>query len=436
MQFSIQIIKEEEFTGLAENAVGSMLSIAAYFLDKKAKKLSKRFYVTCVKESQELEDFLDDHGARNNKTWVYFRELVASIRNFSSTAYMVSHILSRVNFYSLNPASTLAFISDASSVLEFLHLTITTLCEHLIAEAASLGVTAKPFPLDENIYEENIVAQVLPHNINDEGGSDIQEKVARVASELIGAHDKSQSVMFEKKLSSRNLDCKIIPERINEETLRDIETSVHNAQSIYDTYIQKTPFEAENPLLTSLRGHISVALHLLGVAKELSHFFERHEMSVRKELTRKKISKSIQRKRLLEVIVNFSLHYYTIFINDGNALANEVQNSFTIVESVIVNVPEGLGFHLRPSTLVAKVANHYGSKMAMLVNGKEFDATSVIDIMWAGGMIKKEGITSIQFRGDKNAVRDIALLAEANYGEDPMGNSTPLPSPLSYLRQQ
>ena len=436
MQFSIQIIKEKNFIPRAEKAAGNLLSIASYFLDKKAKKLSKRFYVTCVKESQDLEDFLDDHGARSNKTWIYFRELVASIRNFSSTAYMVSHILSRVNFYNLSESSTKSFISDASSMLEFLHSTITTLCSHLTAEAASLGLTGTAVVLDENVFEESIITQVLPHNINDEGSCDIQEKVARVATELINAYDKSQGIMFEKKLSARNLDTSIIPDRINEETLRDLEANVHNAQSIYDTYIQKTPFEADHQKLVSLRGHISVALHLLGIAKELSHFFERHEMGVRKEITRMKIAKIIQRKKLLEVIVNFSLHYYTIFIHDGKKLANEIQDNFTVVDSVIVKAPEGLGFHLRPSTLVAKVAHHYGSKLSMMVNGKEFDAASVIDIMWAGGMIKKEVITTIEFRGDKKAIRDISLLADANYGEDTMGNSTPLPGPLSYLRQE
>jgi hypothetical protein len=50
-------------------------------------------------------------------------------------------------------------------------------------------------------------------------------------------------------------------------------------------------------------------------------------------------------------------------------------------------------------------------------------------------MIKKEGITSIEFCGDKNAIKDIELLAGANYGEDTLGNSTPLPPALSYLRQ-
>lgn len=435
MQFSIQIIKEEDFVPLAQKAAGTLLSIALNFPDKNAARLSKRFYVTCIKESQEFEDFLDDHGARSNKKWVYLRELVASIRNFSSTAYMVSHILSRVNFYCLNVRSTEAFIKDASAVLEFLHSSLSLLCSHFADESTCLRLTGTPVVLDENVFEENIVRWTLPNNINDECGADIEAKVARVATELINAHDKSKSVMFEKKLGARNLDSSIIPEIINEETLRDLEANVHNAQSIYDTYIQKTPFEANNQNLLCLRGHISVALHLLGVAKELSHFCERHEPGVSKELKRKKTTRILQRKKLLDVVVNFALYYYTMYINDGKNLANEIQANFMVVDTVSVSVPEGLGFHLRPSTLVAKVANHYGSKMSMLVNGKEFDAASVIDIMWAGGMIKKEGITTIEFSGDKNAVRDIALLAGANYGEDAIGASTPLPPALSYLRQ-
>jgi hypothetical protein len=194
MQFSIQIIQEENFVPLAKKAAGSMLSIAVCFPDKNAARLSKRFYVTCIKESQELEDFLDDHGAQSNKTWVYFRELVASIRNFSSTAYMISHMLSRINFYCLDTRSTQSFRRDAAAVLEFLHMSLTILCSHLADEAKSLGLIDSPVLPDENSFEESIVTQVLPHNINDERGTDIEEKVARVATELIVAHDKSESV--------------------------------------------------------------------------------------------------------------------------------------------------------------------------------------------------------------------------------------------------
>ena len=61
-------------------------------------------------------------------------------------------------------------------------------------------------------------------------------------------------------------------------------------------------------------------------------------------------------------------------------------------------------------------------KVAFHPDDKFFDEFS--DLM-AGSVGKK-----IQ-----KAIDDLELLAEANYGEDKMGNSTPLPDKLSYLRQ-
>ncbi len=434
MEFFVEIIKEKDFVPLANKASHNMLTYSNYLLENRHKQLSKKFFVTCVKESIELEDFLDDHGARNNKIWVYFGELVASIRNFSSTAYIISHILSRIKFYKLDNKKSVAFVKEAQKRLSFLQESIFALFSHLQDEAKNLGLTIPTAFLDESCFEEHLVVKSLPQNINDEGGEDIHGDIARVATELINAFNESGVFLFNRKVAIRNLDISIIPEKINEETLRHLEAHVHNSQSMYDTYIQKTPIEAEHPVLKSLRGHISVTLHLLGVARSLSHFFERHETSIRQEATRKKIAKIIQQKKVLDVIINFALYYYTAFIHDGQKCAHEILDKFTIVESRKVKVPEGLGFHLRPSTLVAKIANHYGSKLTMLVNNNEFDASSVIDIMWAGGMIKKEGITEVEFQGDKNAIRDVEVLASVNYGEDTIGNSTPLPDELTYLR--
>jgi phosphotransferase system HPr-like phosphotransfer protein len=184
-----------------------------------------------------------------------------------------------------------------------------------------------------------------------------------------------------------------------------------------------------------LRGYISVSLHLLSIAKELTHFYERHESSIRQEITHKKMALLIKHTDILETIVNFALFYYTIFISRTEQLANEILAQFTVTTTATVPVPEGLGFHLRPSTLVAKIAIHHGGSVTMKIQGKEFDATSVIDIMWAGGMIKKEGISEVVFAGGKNAVDDLIALAQANYGEDTLGNSTVLPDALMYLRQ-
>lgn len=57
-----------------------------------------------------------------------------------------------------------------------------------------------------------------------------------------------------------------------------------------------------------------------------------------------------------------------------------------------------------------------------------------MDIQWAGGKIQKENITRVVFEGDVRALKDIEILAAANYGEDTMGKGVPLPKELKYLR--
>lgn len=435
MEFSIEIIQESEFAPLAEKASQGLLNFAAYFTESPNARLNKKSLVALVKESIQLEDFLDDHGARSNKNWLYYGEIVASLRGFAGIAYMINHILSRLKFYNLDEQSISAFMRDAEKRLKFLNTSIFALLKSLLDEACKRNL-ATPVPdMHDDSFDERIVVKVLPGNRDEEDVNDIHEYIFRISSKLVDAVKASQAIFIEHTIPRRNLHADMIPGRINEETLRHLEMHVHNAQSMYDTYIQKTPLESENPQLKSLRGYISVSLHLLSIAKELTHFYERHESSIRREITHKKISLLIKHTDVLETIVNFALYYYTLFISRTEQLAHEILARFTVTITASVPVPAGLGFHLRPSTLVAKIAMHYGGTVTMILNNREFDATSVIDIMWAGGIIKKEAISEVVFTGDKNAINDIIALANVNYGEDTLGNSTDLPESLKYLRQ-
>jgi len=437
MKFFSEIITEEDFANLAEKPAHNILNFAACFSGKNNhNELNMKHYMSLVKESMELEDFLDDHGARNNKKWVFLGELVASIRNFSKTAYTISHIIRRINHYKLEGKHVKAFTADAKKKLQFLNESIILLFISLIKEAETLNLKIPKGQLSDEDFIDSIAVKTLPQNIDESESTDLKEKINRVATEYNNSFNASTKIIFARKVPAKNLDSDYIPDKINEETLRQIESTTHNAQSMYDTYIHKTVIESQNNNLRSLRGHISITLHLLGIAKELCHFIERHETTVRKESSQQKISKIIKRKKVIDTVINFSLYYYTFFAKQGSNIADSILSEFTVLNSATVSVPEGLGFHLRPSTLVAKISNHYSSKLLMIVNGKEFDAGSVIDIMWAGGMIKKENITEVEFRGDKHAVRDIQYLSKSNYGEDTMGNSTPLPDELTYLRKE
>ena len=72
--------------------------------------------------------------------------------------------------------------------------------------------------------------------------------------------------------------------------------------------------------------------------------------------------------------------------------------------------------------------------MELVIGEDRFDASSVLDIQWAGGKIQKENITEVDFEGDVRALKDIEILASVNYGEDSIGKGVPLPKELKYLR--
>lgn len=66
-------------------------------------------------------------------------------------------------------------------------------------------------------------------------------------------------------------------------------------------------------------------------------------------------------------------------------------------------------------------------------NGREYDASSLLRITLAGGLIARKGYKTVLFKGDKRALHDLKLLSQYNYGEDEKGNQAVLPPELSHL---
>ena len=60
---------------------------------------NKKHYFQLINESDSLESFLDDYGARYNRTYAFLTELVASVRWFAQSGYCVSHFLGRIESY-------------------------------------------------------------------------------------------------------------------------------------------------------------------------------------------------------------------------------------------------------------------------------------------------------------------------------------------------
>ncbi len=397
---------------------------------------SKKLYSTMICASQLLEDFLDFHGAKNNEDWYFYRELAAAVRHLNTASYSQKHISNRLDFYLIEDAED--FKKEGEVTLNFLMSTIRKLAPVIIDEARRLNIPLPEKPFDYSNFPAVSTSEMLKYNIDDKDKDQQKKNIVKIASEFLGIAANFDHFRFYKPYSFDEM-LSIVPEQINEVEIRQFEMLVHNLQSSFDTYVIHGGYWFGNRKLKALRGCFSVVFHLLQMMGKLLHFYERHLH----EAGYKNIYKSVQVQleklvnplKLLDRTLNYGLFYVCHFLNNGKKLAQEILNENIERSSIAVGIPVKLGFHSRPSLLVAKIVQHYGGQVELCIDSDRFDAGSVLDLQWAGGKINKEGLDQVVFEGDSRALKDIVILAGVNYGEDSIGKGIPLPNELQYLRQ-
>jgi phosphotransferase system HPr-like phosphotransfer protein len=397
---------------------------------------TKPLFSKLIGTSQVLEDFLDYHGAKNSREWYFYRELSAAVRHLSLAGYSQTHILNRIVFYGLPDSET--FEKEGTAALFFLRKSLMKLAPAIIEEARRLKISVPTKSYDLEDFPGITTSEMLDYDIDDTD-KDLQKKnIVKIASEFLSIAATFEPLGFYKPYKLKEI-LEIVPDRVNEVEMRRFEMLVHNLQSSFDTYVIHGGYRFGNRKLKDLRGYFSVVFHLLQMIGRLLHFYERHLHEAGYKDSYKKVqvqlASLIDPETLLDRTINFGLYYVCHYLTTGRDLAREILNENIERSSISVGVPVKLGFHSRPSLLVAKTVQHYGGQVELCVGRDRFDASSVLDIQWAGGKIQKENISEVTFEGDARALRDIEILASVNYGEDSMGKGIPLPKELNYLRQ-
>ena len=396
---------------------------------------TKKLFSDLIASSQVLEDFLDFHGAKNNKEWFFYRELTAAVRHLSLGGYSQTHILNRLDFYGL--PDTEAFEKEGTATLYFIRKTIMKLAPIILNEARQLNILIPDESYDMAEFPGIITGEMLDFNIDDTDKDQEKKHIVKIASEFLAIAASFEPLRFYEPYDFQEI-LKIVPDKVNEVNMRRFEMLVHNLQSSFDTYVIHGGYRFGNRKLKDLRGFFSVVFHLLQMIGRLLHFYERHlHKAGYKNIYKKvqdRLSDMIDPEELLDRTINYGFYYVCHFLTTGKELAREILNENIERSSIIVGVPVKLGFHSRPSLLVAKIVQHYGGQVELCVGQDRFDASSVLDIQWAGGKIQKEDIAEVVFEGDTRALKDIEILAGVNYGEDTMGKGIPLPKELKYLK--
>jgi len=413
------------------------LKCCAYIssFDEPRYAFTKKLFSQLIATSHVLEDFLDFHGAKNSKDWYFYRELASAVRHLSLGGYCQKHISNRLHFYEL--PDTEDFEKGGAANLNFITQSLMRIAPVILDEAKRLNI---PLPMETYTLSDfpgDTTGEMLDYDIDDMD-KDLQKKnIVNIASEFLSIARNFEDLGFFEPYSLEEI-LAIVPAKVNEVEIRRFEMLVHNLQSSFDTYVIHGGLRFGNRKLKRLRGFFSAVFHLLQMIGRLLHFYERHLHEAGYKNIYKKVqvrlSGMVDPETLLDHTINYGLFYVCHFLTIGKELAREILNENIERSSITVGVPVKLGFHSRPSLLVAKTVQHYGGHVELCVGEDRFDASSVLDIQWAGGKIQKENISKVIFEGDTRALRDIKILASVNYGEDTMGKGVPLPKELGYLR--
>jgi len=397
-------------------------------------EFTKKLYSKLISSSLTLEDFLDFHGAKNNKAWYFYRELAAAVRHLSLGANFQKHLSNRLVFYDLSDDSD--FQTDGDKTFEFLTQCLMKMAPVVLEEARRHAIA---MPQDQFSKEDfpGITTDDLLHFDIDDQDKDLQKKnIVKIASEFLNITRDFDQLKFYEPYEYRDI-LDLVPDKVNEVEIRRYEMLLHNLQSSFDTYVIHGGFRFGNRKLKQLRGSFSVVFHLLQMVGRLLHFYERHlhEAGYKNtyKIIRDKLADLIDPAILLDRTINYGLFYACHFLTSGQELAKAILNENIERARIKVGIPQKLGFHARPSLLVAKIVQHYGGQVELCIGEDRFDASSVLDIQWAGGKIQKEKLQEVIFEGDARTLKDIETLAGVNYGEDTMGKGVPLPADLKYL---
>lgn len=395
--------------------------------------LTKKFYVHAGSSAQLLEDLLDFHGAKENRDWYYYRELSAAVRHLSKAANAQKHIFNRFPHYGLDDLEN--FNSQGHRTHDYLARVLKKFAPEILSEARRLSIRIPRKCYKPQNFPRISTPSLLPADVDGPEKFEDTRNIVKVTGNFLGVVDSFDEIGIAQKLSCEEIEA-LVPEQVNEVEVRRHAMVVHGLQSTFDSYIIRGATK-DPKKLRKFRGYFSVVLHLLDLTGSLLHFHERHlrDMGVKDvhKKVRERLANIIGPEELLDRTINYGLYYASIYLKDGQKLAEQIREEHIVLDRIVVSVPRDRGFHTRPSLLVSKIVERHGGGVKMVVGDMTYDASRPIMLQYGGGEVKRRNFSEVVFEGNSMALADIRILAGVNYGEDLIGRDIPLPRELSYL---
>lgn len=390
MSDGYRIVDDSEFRAMVNSRVSSLLDIAGRLVagdlagaESTFPFLTRPLLAEMHSEATQVEEVLDGYGALGNECWRPFRGVIAALKLFARVHYSLVYLAYAAPTYRLlsEEGDLTAALLDAR---RFTARVLHAASRRLIEMAPSLGLTFRPASVSEEILPAGRLVQdcALRHV------DDVAQTVAHLATAYLNLAGKVTPLASMAGSGAANGRAAALP---TESELRLLAEDFHNLQALYDTHVARTDAERDDPELLSLRGHASVVYHLLDVATELTHYRERHVLHAPPANARVRLFADgpdcIEPEQLGSVLRDCLLTVAARYAHVGRTLAQQVLRRYAEQGEITVPVPRYRGFHVRPSTLVARIVYHYGSAVSMRLEDETYDASSPMELFRANELI-------------------------------------------------
>ncbi len=379
----------EEFTELVNHFSCPLISFANYAIATKNSStiFNTHFLGKSHSVSSRLEEVLDRYNAKYNIKWKPFRENVAAIKLFTDVTYITLHLKSTSPHYQLLRGIDV-FLDDTENVLDIFYVALQNSFREIVRNGKKVALENcsdidKHFTFSVDFPEGTLESDIDKRPVESPG-----KVIVNLATSYLNLASDCDLLDKVENTRKKNYE-ELVPEVISENKLRIIENKFHNLQSLYDTYISNSDIEDMDSDLKLIRGHVSIVYHLLEASTSLFHYFERHMMDLI-GINYTFYKSPISKKRILGILVDYFLNYANQFLNGGKKLCHEVIKKYAEEGSVVVKVPGYRGFHVRPSTLVAKIVQHYGSDVYLIMGDEKYNASLPMDLFRVNEKINAE----------------------------------------------
>jgi len=384
-----ETIADEDFRKLIEKRARTLLGLANYLSQCPSSShiLIRPLLGELHSQSAQIEELLDAYNARNNCTWCPFRSVTAAIKLFSDVSYELLHTWHVLPAYRLLSIES-DFVEATKQTLTFTGDTLISAAKQLLARAKELKLAVPAESAREESYVEELPPGRLPYRCRARKIETVAETVTSMATAFLNLAAESRDVRAAGKAKPDRYD-DFLASAIREENLRSLQLRFHNLQSLYDTYLSGTETEERDDDLVVLRGHISVVFHLLTIATLFAHYYERH-MDTQPCESPTRQNPLVKQQELLAVLMNYCVKYISLYIAGAENLCRQKLKQYAEIIQVQVSVPRYRGFHVRPSTLIAKLILHYGSSVQMQLEGQTYDAAIPLVLFRANEQINAQ----------------------------------------------